>query len=296
MPDGIHYASPWRRLMAWEIDALLIGVFSLGVTRLSSMAAKASGFSAYEWPLNLSLTGLVLLAYFSAFDASSWKGTPGKRWLSLRVTSKRGQQITLLNAASRTLLSWALAVLFGATFIASFFQRKHQMLHDLVLDTVVLERRDGQAKEESSKGWRRGEPIGVVVVSCLIAMGLLSAAMWPVAQVAQPVVAQHRQRNLIDRSIEEMAPLKQFIEEQYKVKKSMPPKVDTELLNSVAKKAGARVLYNPMNGVILIQYEESQYGRAPTVSLYPIPKFDGAFTWNCSTFAIAPDAVPPTCK
>ena len=105
-------ASRLQRIMAALVDAAILAVpaFALAaVTGHGPWRGSLSGGIEIDW-----LWSAILMAlnagYFIGFPASSWQGTPGKRFLGLRIVTLEGEPITLVQSVGR----WASQqVVFG---------------------------------------------------------------------------------------------------------------------------------------------------------------------------------------
>jgi len=141
------YASVGSRFIAWCIDRTIIDC-TLFLLAVPFMLTTIMG-SALAFPLlvpvggfiGLSASGIWLFVdwvYFAAFESSARGATPGKRIMKLRVTDCGGQQISFWRASLRyasKILS-ALPMMMG--YALALFTSKHQALHDLIAETVVL--------------------------------------------------------------------------------------------------------------------------------------------------------------
>lgn len=141
------YAGVMRRFFALLIDRLIVNVclFVLFIP----LALVASVGASVATPLAVSLEGIGAVTvwsfffladwiYFAILESSERGATLGKRMLGMRVTDCDGQQLSFRLASIRyfsKILS-ALPVMLG--FVMAFFTKKHQALHDLIAETVVI--------------------------------------------------------------------------------------------------------------------------------------------------------------
>ncbi len=169
----LAYGGLGMRSLAWSIDSL-IGVFLLLLTGLfvvrplfmvyffpeggPSFAPGAQvGFDLFSiWSSTETSARIFLLAlgflcgflpsaiYFTAFEASGWQATLGKRMAGLQVADLNGLRISPWRAFLRftgrwvSLAFWPLALVSAATILST---KRHQALHDQLSGCVVARRR-----------------------------------------------------------------------------------------------------------------------------------------------------------
>src|SRR5437868_6935841 len=122
MSENSRPAALTKRLLAFLIDMFLLAPFAL------------NALLGHLW-----LQPLLLLSYFAFMESSSWKATLGKRLFSIQVVQADGQAITFSQACIRNvckLLTIPLMLLFT---IPMFFSKKKQGLHDLAVDSYVID-------------------------------------------------------------------------------------------------------------------------------------------------------------
>jgi uncharacterized RDD family membrane protein YckC len=158
--------SLWRRLAAYMLDILfqLPYVAALVLLRFQFPAIK-------QWFLNAQsaqVTQFVLLTlpvflYFALCEASSYRGTPGKRILRLSVVTSHRNRASLpqtsirsafkllpwelnhaalwrihLEAAFPTILLTAVWVLLALYLLSAAFSPRRQTIYDLIAGTIVV--------------------------------------------------------------------------------------------------------------------------------------------------------------
>jgi uncharacterized RDD family membrane protein YckC len=154
----MSYAGFWRRLCAYLIDAVVLGVgaslvmvllLAAGVPLLENVEGPglAKGMSAYAShaadPTALGdavLIGLALLEwlYFAGFESSAWQGTPGKRALGLKVTDLAGRRISFGRATGRFFAKIISTAILLIGFIMAAFTERRPALHDRIAGTLVI--------------------------------------------------------------------------------------------------------------------------------------------------------------
>lgn len=125
------YAGFWIRLLAYIIDALILGAITtpLSMFLVSMGVGEQSG----------NLMGIIIgWMYFAVFESSDWRGTPGKKALGLAVTDEAGQKISVIRATKRYAAKILGALLLGIGIFMVAFTAHKQGLHDKMVHTFVL--------------------------------------------------------------------------------------------------------------------------------------------------------------
>lgn len=135
------YAGFWRRLAAFLLDGLVIsaidafiwipitvGRSALG-TRTTSLTPVLFGYGA---------TIIVAWLYYALMEGSRWQATLGKMALRLVVADEARQRISFLRATGRYILK--ALVPWPLHLVAFIVSDSNQAVHDMLLDTYVLER------------------------------------------------------------------------------------------------------------------------------------------------------------
>ncbi len=162
------HAGFWRRVAAYILDAIVLYIPSqLVMNMMGGAAAKAAmeqaaiaaagnphlilaaqqHFYATMWPAMLVNT-LIAWAYFAGLESSPWQATVGKLALGIRVTDLHGQRISLPRALGRYLAKFLSVFTLGFGFLMVVWTRRKQGLHDMVVDTLVL---NGRASESNAR-------------------------------------------------------------------------------------------------------------------------------------------------
>ena len=126
----------WNRFVGLVIDALILIIPSMLVARFAP-----GGGESFLW-----------MVYFIGFWAI-WGATPGKRLLGLSIERPDGSRIGPGRAIARyfaTLLSLAL---LGVGFIMAGLREDKRALHDLICDTVVVQREPASLSEIVNDLW-----------------------------------------------------------------------------------------------------------------------------------------------
>jgi uncharacterized RDD family membrane protein YckC len=144
-PQGWAYAGFSSRALAFSIDQVilivLVSLFAIPAFIVFGIA------SMYAWPFFVlflptfcSVRVPLGWAYFALQEASRHQATFGKRMCGLKVTDMSGVKISLLRATVRYFAKFLSAAFMLIGFIMAAFTDKHQALHDVIAETVVLKK------------------------------------------------------------------------------------------------------------------------------------------------------------
>lgn len=132
-----------KRAVAIFIDAFLLtiimfivmfvlGMFVGGMISDPENVAKASNFG-------MLLNVVVVWLYFAMQESSEEQATLGKRVMRIYVTNKEGSRLSFPQATIRYFSKYLSSILMIGFIMAAFTKNK-QGLHDLIADTLVVNR------------------------------------------------------------------------------------------------------------------------------------------------------------
>jgi uncharacterized RDD family membrane protein YckC len=136
----------WRRLIAFEIDllllALVLAIFVVAGFIAAEWGAGEGGMSLLEkaqaiFILIIPLTVVLGIVYFSFFHAA-WGQTIGKMIFRVRVVQTSGEPLTLSLALLRTFSYLISAIPAFLGFIWIGFTPSKRAWHDLISGTIVV--------------------------------------------------------------------------------------------------------------------------------------------------------------
>jgi uncharacterized RDD family membrane protein YckC len=123
----VAYAGFWVRFVAFIIDFCIV-VLGTGILTVVTFGA---GF----------ILSVVASWLYEAFMLSSeWQATVGKRAMSIVVTSADGGRISFARATGRHFAKYVSAFILLIGFIMAAFTAKKQALHDMMAETLVINR------------------------------------------------------------------------------------------------------------------------------------------------------------
>ena len=124
---------PGKRLIAWLIDTLLIGLASL------LLVAATLFLTAFIFPLVFAVIHFVYRSYFLATHSA----TPGMRVMAIEIRNHSGDRLTAGEAILHT-LAYSVVVAFIIPQLVGIFMMltgpRGQGLHDLLVGTAAINR------------------------------------------------------------------------------------------------------------------------------------------------------------
>ncbi|WP_133478436.1 RDD family protein [Cognatilysobacter segetis] len=181
----VVYAGFWKRVAAYFIDLFIVVVASAFVGGIIGATAAVGGARGTEinWVVQL-LTSLGGLLYFIAFHASRLQATPGKLAIGIKVARPDGRRIGVGRTIGRyfaTILS-SLVLMIG--YVMAGFTDRKQALHDMVCDTVVVDRWAFTAHPERQRPGLGAVAIAVIAAGVVLTLLALVAFAGLVAAFA----------------------------------------------------------------------------------------------------------------
>jgi uncharacterized RDD family membrane protein YckC len=163
------YAGFWKRVAAYILDFIILYIPNVLLQKaMGGDAAEAamkqaqlaapndahvmieavSQFYTTMMPTILIMTVITWL-YFAFCESSAWQGTIGKLAMGIRVTDMLGARISLPRALGRYPAKYLSAFIFCIGYLMVAWTQRKQGLHDLIVNTLVLNGRAGEFKPTS---------------------------------------------------------------------------------------------------------------------------------------------------
>lgn len=165
----------WKRVAAYLIDSVIVGVAGtlvgmvLALFALPLALSDDSGAATAIMHLGVQLFSILLTAvYYAAFHASRGGATPGKMAIGIKVVRTDGSRISLLRGIGRYFATILSSLILCIGYLMAAFTQRKQALHDMVCDTLVV---DKWAFTEHPE-WQRRE-LGTLTIVVLVLGGLL---------------------------------------------------------------------------------------------------------------------------
>jgi uncharacterized RDD family membrane protein YckC len=142
MPDPatfpeVYEGLLWRRVLAYFVDLLCIGVIGVGVWFVFA-ALWLLSFGLLG-PLLWFLFGLVPLAYHTLLLSGSHSATFGMRAFDLELHSVSGERPSFLQALIQTALFYiTVGMTCSLILLVALFNRRRRTLHDFLAGTLMV--------------------------------------------------------------------------------------------------------------------------------------------------------------
>ncbi len=184
--DGrVVYAGFWKRVAASFIDSFIATALSYMVQIPMmlimgfGMAGFGSGGDPFSTGAGIAMIGLIYviaigipLLYFSWMHSSANQASLGKMAVGIKVVRTDGQRITFWRAFGRYFGYILGGFTLGIGYVMAAFTDRKQALHDMISDTLVV---DKWAYTDHPE-WQRDE-LGTVTIVILALFGLAMVAM-----------------------------------------------------------------------------------------------------------------------
>ena len=173
----VVYAGFWKRVAASVIDAFAIGI-PVGIVAAiagglmgfgNSFAAGLSGASNVLNPGETITSYLLTAIAFGWFHSTAGlMATPGKLAIGIKVVRSDGDRISFLRGFGRYWAYLLSGLLLAIGLIMAAFTSRKQGLHDLICDTLVVDKWAFTSQPE-----RQRDELGTVALVVLIIFGVL---------------------------------------------------------------------------------------------------------------------------
>jgi uncharacterized RDD family membrane protein YckC/Tfp pilus assembly major pilin PilA len=207
----VIYAGFWRRYLALFLDQIILAVPVLLLVVVIAVAIHAGADNKADaaiGPLFYLLMWVASAFYYALQESSVHQATFGKRALGIKVTDLQGGRISFGNALGRwfaTALSYLTCYI--GFFMAGFTERR-QALHDMVADTLVVDRWAYTPFPERQKNGLSG-----CLVAVLVGLLLVLPVTAILAAIAIPQYDQYLVRAKVAGAIASAAPARLAIAE-----------------------------------------------------------------------------------
>jgi uncharacterized RDD family membrane protein YckC len=148
------YAGFFRRLLAYLIDALVIGALQLG---LFAAAIPGTTLEPKAIATSLAVRGAATWAYFALMESSPLQATLGKLALGIRVEHEGGGPLTFRRASLRYYLKILSSLPLMIGWLMAAFTPRRQALHDLLAKSVVV--RTDRTVAATAEHWDPSVPL-----------------------------------------------------------------------------------------------------------------------------------------
>ena len=136
-PATIAYGGFWIRVVAYIIDAILLGIVSGILGLVTGVSLYAGGLAHFNYFAN-GASLVIGWLYFALMESSQRGATVGKMAVGLRVVTDQGQRLDFGHATGRYLAKIVSAIILGIGFIMVAFTDRKRGLHDIIAGTLVI--------------------------------------------------------------------------------------------------------------------------------------------------------------
>lgn len=185
--QDVVYAGFWKRYAAYFIDYILLTVVTLPLSMIINVMGVSSGSEGVQVALTLVvmlLSMVISIGYYAGFHASRGGATLGKMAVGIKVVRGNGERISFLRAFCRYLATIVSSLILMIGFIMAAFTERKQALHDMMCDTLVV---DKWAFTEHPELQQRG--LGTVTIVILVIAALAVVALFGVMIAMIGVIA-----------------------------------------------------------------------------------------------------------
>lgn len=173
----VVYAGFWKRVAANIIDSFVVGIVGgiigaiiggvIGAVFGLNGGLGGGGFLAIQLVTNL-VSIAITAGYYAWFHSSANQATLGKMAIGIKVVRSDGEAISLARGIGRYFAFLLSSLILCIGLLMAAFTERKQGLHDLICDTLVVDKWAFTAHPE----WQKRE-LGTVTVVILAIFGVL---------------------------------------------------------------------------------------------------------------------------
>lgn len=188
----VVYAGFWKRVAAYVIDGTIVGIAGAIIGALiggiMGAAFGLNGGLGASGILGIQLVAQVVslaisASYFALFHASSGQATPGKLAVGIKVARSDGSRMTVARGVGRYFALIVSAVTLGIGFLMAAFTVRKQALHDLICDTLVVDKWAFTDFPERQRRDLGGVTIVVLILGTLLALAVAAVMGLAIAKL-----------------------------------------------------------------------------------------------------------------
>lgn len=177
----VVYAGFWKRVAASILDGfvtsfvmwmLLIPMFFVVGAGLGDLAQVNDGTNVLVTSLYYLISIAIPLFYMAWMHSSSNQATLGKMAVGIKVVRSDGERISFLRAFGRYWGYMLSSMLLMIGLIMAAFTERKQALHDLMCDTLVVDKYAFTTQPELQRDELGGVAVAVLVLAGLMVVGL----------------------------------------------------------------------------------------------------------------------------
>lgn len=132
------YVGFWKRLLATFLDGIALSVMTTCWVAITELLGLVLPNMANYFLQDLGIPIFILL-YFPLCESSNYQASVGKYILGMKIVDKEGKGITFWRASARLVSKVLSYTIASIGFLMIAFTDKKRGLHDLIVDTYVIE-------------------------------------------------------------------------------------------------------------------------------------------------------------
>ncbi len=151
------YAGFWLRLLAYILDAIVLGIFAVPIligagmmmglgAAIGDLPRGGDPFAMGFPPVFVGFLSVFLLVtvfggwlYYALLESSEWQATAGKKVLGLAVTDLAGARVSFARASGRHFAKIITSLIpLGIGYILAGVTEKKQAIHDMLASCLVV--------------------------------------------------------------------------------------------------------------------------------------------------------------
>lgn len=194
--SDIVYAGFWRRVAAYQLDSFIVGIVSyiviipfammigLGSQQAMLESEDPSAVFSALWPMLVLMYLLVFAvqaAYFAWMHSRPAQATLGKMAVGIKAANADGGRISFGKGILRWLALFLSALPLGIGFLMAAFTERKRALHDMVCDTVVVDRWAYTDRPDLQERGLDGVTIAILIIFGLMTLFGLAMLAFVVA-------------------------------------------------------------------------------------------------------------------
>lgn len=168
--EDVVYAGFWKRAAASVIDSFIVSIAGglIGEVFGAILSDLSGGGALAAAVITLVCTLAINVCYYAWFHSTLNYATPGKMAVGIKVTRGNGEPISFLRGVGRYFGLLLSTVIFFIGLVMAAFTERKRALHDLLCDTVVVDKWAFTSHPE-----RQTSELGTVAIVVLALYGLL---------------------------------------------------------------------------------------------------------------------------
>lgn len=284
-----QYAGLALRSIAMVVDLSIV----LGIVSMAELIIQRSGLmvpTATHLTVLAAFSAVIAVGYFTIFESSAWRSTPGKRWMGLRVTDLSGKRISKPKALARAVLNVIGLATLGVHSLTAIKHKKVQTQPDKWTGVVVLQKPPQPTAAKPSPTERLIPVAACIGMAALLGVGYQTKEV----QTAVPALYEPPIARMSVDLMERSTPLREFVLSELIANGRVPAEIPDHLAKGLPRGKLGSVSYDRRSGNIIISMRTSD--RKATIALTPVARGQGQWRWACGLVGIQPSEVPASCR